>query len=164
MRTGIALGSNLGNRLPNLRLGRDAVACLSTGPVLSSRVYETEPVDCESDAPNFLNAVIEIEFDGDPFELLAALQRIESDAGRPAGRTRNSPRTLDLDILYNGNRVLSSERLIIPHPRLHERRFVLAPLHDIRPDLILPKQTSTVAALLLALPPEFPVSIHADTF
>jgi 2-amino-4-hydroxy-6-hydroxymethyldihydropteridine diphosphokinase len=162
-RSGIALGSNLGDRLANLRHGRDAVAALGSGPLLVSRVYETDPVQCEPDAPSFLNAVVEIGFDGDPLELLAALQRIETETGRPARRPRNAPRSLDLDILYCGDRTLSTDLLTLPHPRLHERRFVLAPLHDIRPDLILPNQTVPVATLLSALPSEPHARVHADT-
>jgi 2-amino-4-hydroxy-6-hydroxymethyldihydropteridine diphosphokinase len=161
-RTGIALGSNRGDRLANLRRGRNAIAAFGTGPLLVSRVYETDPVDCEPDSPSFLNAVLEIGFDGNPLDLLADLQRIESDAGRPILRPLNAPRTLDLDLLYCGDRTLSTERLTLPHPRLHERRFVLAPLHDIRPDLILPNQTVPVAALLAALTPEPRARVYAD--
>jgi 2-amino-4-hydroxy-6-hydroxymethyldihydropteridine diphosphokinase len=153
MRCGIALGSNLGDRLANLRAGRDAVMRLPdvNGPLLSSKVYETEPVDTGSDTGRFLNAVIEIEFAAEPEALLAELQRIESAMGRPSRRPRNSPRTLDLDILYAGDRVLANERLEIPHPRMAGRRFVLVPLNDIRPDLRPPGWTKTVGEALADL-------------
>jgi 2-amino-4-hydroxy-6-hydroxymethyldihydropteridine diphosphokinase len=153
VKTGIALGSNLGDRLANLRAGREAVLRLAgvTGPAKSSRIYETEPVGTGPDAGRFLNAVIEVEFSGQPITLLDGLQGIEADLGRPSKRPRNAPRTLDLDILYAGNLVLSNDEIVIPHPRLHLRRFVLAPLHDIRPDLRLPGQEATIAELFAQL-------------
>jgi 2-amino-4-hydroxy-6-hydroxymethyldihydropteridine diphosphokinase len=153
VRTGIALGSNLGDRLAHLS---ESVECVLTipgvsGPMLKSPIYETEPVDTEPDAGAFFNAVIEVEFDGQPIVLLDALQQIEAALGRPSKRPRNAPRTVDLDILYVGNLVLSNQEVVIPHPRLHLRRFVLAPLADIRPDLILPGQSRTTAELLATL-------------
>jgi len=150
MRTGIALGSNLGDRLANLAAGREAVLRLPGvfAPVLQSRVYETEPVGTGPDAGPFLNAVMEVGFTGDPPALLGALRSIESTLGRPTRHPRNAPRTLDLDILYAGDLVLDSELLILPHPRMHLRRFVLEPLNDIRPELCLPGHSQTVAELL----------------
>ncbi len=153
MRAGIALGSNLGDRLANLRAGRDAVLALpgASQPALCSRIYETEPVGAGSGGNSFLNAVVEIEYDGLASALLDGLQSIESAMGRPSKRPRNAPRTLDLDILYVGNLVLANYEIVIPHPRLHVRRFVLQPLHDIRPDLRLPGHEGNVTELLAAL-------------
>lgn len=153
MRTGIALGSNLGDRLAHLRTARDEVLRIGgvSAPLLSSRVYETEPVGSGPEAGAFLNAVIEVEFAGQAIDLLEGLQEIEATHGRPSKRPRNAPRTLDLDILYIGNLVLSNEEVVIPHPRLHLRRFVLAPLVDIRPELTLPGQERNVAELLAGL-------------
>lgn len=153
MRAGIALGSNLGDRLQNLRAGRAAVMAMQgvAQPVLCSRVYETEPVGPGSGGDAFLNAVIEVEYDGLPATLLDGLQSIEAAMGRPSKRPRNAPRTLDLDILYAGNLVLANNEIVIPHPRLHVRRFVLQPLHDIRPELRLPGHQGTVRELLTAL-------------
>ncbi len=138
MRTGIALGSNLGDRLAHLREARAAVAGLNeTGaPILSSRVWETEPVDCQPGAAAYLNAVVEIEFRGSPVTLLHRLQDIERAMGRPERRPRNAPRTVDLDVLYAGEAIFRSDEITLPHPRMHLRRFVLNPLRDIRPDLV----------------------------
>jgi len=104
--------------------------------------------------------VVEIEFRGEPATLLEALQRIERAMGRPGRRPRNAPRTLDLDVLYAGSLVFDSGEITIPHPRMHLRRFVLVPLCDIRPDLILPGMHDT-AAELLAKAPAAEVKLYA---
>ena len=164
MRAGLALGSNLGDRLANLRRGRAAVRGFAHAPELASRVYETDPVGTNADAGAFLNAVIEVEYDGQALALLDALQCIEADLGRPSKRPRNAPRTLDLDILYLGNLVLANHEVVIPHPRLHQRRFVLAPLADIRPELVLPGQQRSIGELLVALAEPGAVTLFADTW
>ncbi len=153
MRCGIALGSNLGNRLAALQQARAAVTALAgiEPPVRSSSVYETDPVDCAPATPAFYNAVIELGCHLHPTELLDALQGIERDMGRPSKRPRNAPRPIDLDILYFGNLVLHNEEIVIPHPRLAQRRFVLKPLHDVAPDLLLPGRDRPVRALLETL-------------
>jgi len=153
MITGIALGSNMGDRLLRLQEARDELAA-RYGNVRCSRVYETEPVGCEPGTVAFLNAVVEIEYSGQPSGLLKELQSIEEKMGRPSRHPRNAPRTIDLDLLYAGNLVLCNESITIPHPRLHLRRFVLEPLCDVHPDLTLPGQRETVALLLAKLPPE----------
>ena len=160
MRTGIALGSNLGDRMANLRAARKEIVDLvrqrtdSPGranvksPMRSSPIYETEPVDCEPDAGKCLNAVLEIEYDGDPSELLEQLVRVEESLGRKRDHTRNISRKIDIDLLYADDLSVENERLQLPHPRLDQRKFVLQPLADIRPDLTLPNQTKTVRELL----------------
>jgi 2-amino-4-hydroxy-6-hydroxymethyldihydropteridine diphosphokinase len=153
MKAGVALGSNLGERLANLRNARKEIAAL-TGvlqPMRSSAVYETEPVGCEAGAPKFLNAAIEFEYAGEAPELLRELAAIEKLLGRPATHARNVSRTVDLDLLYFGDLEIETAGLQLPHPRMEEREFVLRPLADIRPDLVLPKQSEPIGALLLRL-------------
>ena len=153
MRTAVALGSNLGDRLENLRAARSAILGLSDvkPPILSSAIYETEPVDCEPGADKFLNAVVEFDYEGNPASMLKQLMRIEEALGRRRDHPKNVSRMIDIDLLYCGDRQIDNEGLRLPHPRMHLRRFVLQPLVDIRPDLILPKQTKSVADLLAEL-------------
>ncbi len=150
MRTAIALGSNLGDRLENLRAARRRIIELDRirPPVLSSAIYETEPVDCEPGASKFLNAVIEFNFEGDPVQLLERLARIEESLGRKRDHPKHISRNIDIDLLYCGDHQIENERLQLPHLRMHLRKFVLQPLADIRPDLVLPKQRKTVRELL----------------
>jgi 2-amino-4-hydroxy-6-hydroxymethyldihydropteridine diphosphokinase len=153
MRTAIALGSNLGDRLENLRAARQQICDLTDiqPPILSSAIYETEPVGCEPGAPKFLNAVIEFDYHGDPRQLLEKLKNLESALGRPPDHPRNVSRNIDIDLLYIGDTKINERELELPHPRTHVRRFVLQPLADIRPDLILPRQTKTVREVLAEL-------------
>lgn len=136
-RVGISLGSNLGDRLAHLRR---AIALLQphrcSPHLLLSPIFETEPVDCPPGSGAFYNAVIEIETDLPPLELLEATQAIEAAMGRPARRETNAPRPIDLDLLYYDAIEFESPELILPHPRLTQRAFVLRPLLAIRPDLV----------------------------
>jgi 2-amino-4-hydroxy-6-hydroxymethyldihydropteridine diphosphokinase len=153
MRTAVALGSNLGDRLENLRAARRQIIDLDDvqPPILSSALYETEPIDCEPEAAKFLNAVLEFGYKGDPIHLLEQLLRIEESLGRKRDHSKNVSRTIDIDLLYCGDRRIEDKRLRLPHARMHLRRFVLRPLADIRPDLILPNQAKTVRELLAHL-------------
>jgi 2-amino-4-hydroxy-6-hydroxymethyldihydropteridine diphosphokinase len=154
MRAGVALGSNLGERLANLRNARREIAAMKGAlpPLRCSAIYETEPVDCEKGAAKFFNAVIEIGYAGQAFELRRELAGIERILGRPAAHERNVSRPIDLDLLYFGEMIIETAELRLPHPRIADREFVLRPLADIRPDLVLPKQTESVNVLLLRLP------------
>ncbi len=149
-RAGIALGSNLGDRLQNLRAALDELRAIATPgePVLTAPVYQTAPHLCPPGSPDFLNTVIEIAFEGGPLELLEKTQSIELKLGRIRSAERNAPRAIDIDLLYHGGEVLHHDSLILPHPRIAARRFVLQPLADIRPDLILTGHTQTVTGLL----------------
>ena len=150
MRTAVALGSNLGDRLENLRAARKAIVGLANvkPPILCSAVYETEPLDCEAGAGEFLNAVVEFEYEGDLANLLEQLVGIEQALGRRRDHPRNVSRTIDIDLLYCGDQQIDKERLQLPHPRMHLRKFVLRPLADIRPNLVLPGQKKNVGELL----------------
>lgn len=154
MRAGIALGANLADRLLSLTTARNRIFVLPevAPPLFSSALYETDPVDCEAGAETFLNAVVEIGYAGSAHQLLEELRKIEAALGRPARHERNRSRTLDLDLLYHGDRRLDEPELQLPHPRLHLRGFVLKPLAEIRPDLILAGQTQTTRELAENLP------------
>jgi 2-amino-4-hydroxy-6-hydroxymethyldihydropteridine diphosphokinase len=154
MEAGLSLGSNLGDRLEQLRRAVSRLAALPGVRILArSRVYETEPVEVPAAYRGlvFLNAVVIAEWPGTPRELLAAAKELERLAGRERGE-RNGPRTLDLDILYAGGTRLDEPDLVVPHPRWAERRFVVEPLADVRPDLVLPGGRLTAREALAALP------------
>ena len=138
-RAHLALGSNLGDRLGFLQ---DAVTALAATPGITltrvSRVYETVPVGGPPQGP-FLNAVVALATDLGARELLAVAQLIEAAAGRVRGE-RCGPRPLDVDVLLVGDERIDSPELTVPHPRLWERAFVLAPLGDVAPDLVAPPE------------------------
>jgi 2-amino-4-hydroxy-6-hydroxymethyldihydropteridine diphosphokinase len=150
MKTAVALGSNLGDRLENLRAARRQIIDLDwiRPPVVSAGIYETEPVDCEPGASKFFNTVIEFDFEGDPVQLLEQLARIEESLGRKRDHPKNVSRRIDIDLLYCGDQQIDNEQLQLPHPRMHLRKFVLQPLADIRSELRLPDQRKTVQELL----------------
>ncbi|MDR0310996.1 MAG: 2-amino-4-hydroxy-6-hydroxymethyldihydropteridine diphosphokinase [Acidobacteriota bacterium] len=145
----ISAGSNIGDREANLNFGARRLG--ERGKLIqASSFFETEPVGY-ADQPWFLNQVFELETALTPRELLAWCNEIE----RGGGRVRtfpNAPRTLDLDILFYGDRIISEPDLIIPHPRMTERRFVLEPLGEIAPELRHPVEKKTVRDLLANCP------------
>ena len=155
MEAALSLGSNRGNRLGHLRRAVRRLAALPGARVVArSRVYETEPVDVPDAYRSlaFLNAVVIVEWSGTARGLLAAAKAFERAAGRRPGE-RNAPRPLDIDILYAGDATESRAELTVPHPRWDERRFVLEPLAELRPDAKPPGSRRTVAQALAALPP-----------
>jgi len=141
----LALGTNLGDRLQNLRAAVDALAP-QVQVQAQSPVYETAPWGY-SDQPSFLNMVIHCETDLSPQELLAHLKELEQALGR-VPTFRNGPRLIDLDILFYGELTLDTPSLALPHPRLHERAFVLVPLNDLAPGLVHPLLRRSVGQLL----------------
>lgn len=151
-RAGIALGSNTGDRLALLERACDLLS-ETFGALRLSQVYETEPVGCPAGSPPFLNACIEVETTLTPQQILHRCQQIEQELGRQRSGTYGEPRTCDLDLIYVGKQVLATPELTLPHPRAHQRAFVLKPLTDIDPHLVLPGQSNTVSELLAALPP-----------
>jgi 2-amino-4-hydroxy-6-hydroxymethyldihydropteridine diphosphokinase len=155
-RTGIALGTNVGNRLANLREARDLLVNLMPPGTdfKQSSIYQSEPVNCPAESPDFYNAVVEIDYVGKPHDLLKATQGIEWKLGRTSSAVRNAPRPMDLDILYFDHFVMDEDILILPHPRLTDRRFVLKPLADIHPHLVLPGDETTVGEHLRKLDSE----------
>ncbi|TFH14128.1 MAG: 2-amino-4-hydroxy-6-hydroxymethyldihydropteridine diphosphokinase [Acidimicrobiales bacterium] len=150
----IALGSNLGDRLENLRAGvagieeADGIDVVAVSPL-----YETAPVGGPDDQGPYLNAALTADTTLDAATLLALLHRIE--AGRERQRTVHwGPRTLDLDLLVHGDVVSDTAMLEVPHPRMHERRFVMVPVCDIAPDVVHPRLGRTMRDLLADLPAE----------
>jgi 2-amino-4-hydroxy-6-hydroxymethyldihydropteridine diphosphokinase len=149
VRAYVGLGSNLGDRAAYLLLGLSALSRLSKTHLLRlSPVYETEPVGPPQ--PPYLNMVAELETELSPKGLLAEMLRVEKALGRER-RERWGPRTLDLDLLLYGDLVLEEAGLSVPHPRLHERAFVLVPLLDLLPEGRHPLLGQSFAELLASL-------------
>lgn len=135
----IALGSNLGNRIAHLQAARDLLKNLRVaGTFEQSPVYQTTPVLCPDESPDFLNCVVSFDYNGTPQQLHRQTQNIEFQLGRDRSGGLNAPRVIDVDILVFGDLLLDEESLQIPHPRMLQRRFVLEPLCDIAPQLQLP--------------------------
>ena len=152
-RVGISLGSNLGDRLANLCEASRLIRRLSPVGVHYEQapIYLSAPVDCEEDAPDFFNTTIEIDYVGSPYQLLDSTQAIEFSMGRATVREENAPRIIDIDLLYFNDLVVRGDILTVPHPELTHRRFVLQPLAEIRPHLILPGDRATITEHLSRL-------------
>jgi 2-amino-4-hydroxy-6-hydroxymethyldihydropteridine diphosphokinase len=149
----IALGSNLGDSASTIERTFAELQKLSDRPIQQSSLWRSTPVDCPPGSPDFINAAISLEpFEGEtPESLLAKLQALEVNFGRKQKEVLNEPRPLDLDILAFGEEIRETIQLTLPHPRWHQRRFVLEPLSEIAPRAILPGQTQSVTQLLSGL-------------
>ena len=143
----LGLGSNVGDRVANLRAARDALGRHGVTVTASSSVYETEPQGEVLDQPDFLNAAVRIETGLGPEELLDACKAVERELGRELGGPRHGPRPIDVDLLLLGDSEYESERLRLPHRDVLVRRFVLAPLLELDPGLALPDGTRLSEAL-----------------
>jgi len=142
----LGLGSNIGNRQEHLDKALGYIA-QRMRLIRQSSVYETEPVG-NTDQPKFLNMVCEVKTMLTPEALLVLVKGIEQKLGRSPRHPKDAPRTMDVDILFYGDQVLNSPDLIIPHPRLSKRAFVLVPLNEIAPDMIDPATGKTINQLL----------------
>ena len=149
----IALGSNLGDSRQIIRDAMARLQNLSDEPILNSSLWQTTPVDCPPDSPKFVNAVVGLvpQKGETPESLLQKLRELEKEFGRRPKAILNEPRPLDLDLIAFGPETRDTPELILPHPRAQLRRFVLQPLSEIAPELILPGQGRTVAQLVAGL-------------
>ncbi len=153
MRVYVGVGSNLGDRWANLALAARALrAAPRIAVVQASRVFDAAPLGPPQ--PRYLNAALELEADVPAPALLGALQEIERRGGRVRTAVRWAARTLDLDLLLYGDEVIRRPDLVVPHPALAVRRFVLAPLAELCPDRIVPGTGRTIGQLLALVPPE----------
>jgi 2-amino-4-hydroxy-6-hydroxymethyldihydropteridine diphosphokinase len=149
----VSLGSNLGDSPAILRAAMNSLQTLSSMPLRRSSLWRSSPVDCPPGSPAFVNAVVGLKpLRGEtPESLLAKLHALEREFGRGEKLVVNEPRLLDLDLIAWAQERRESPALWLPHPRAHRRRFVLQPLSEIAPDLVLPGQTQSVIELLDAL-------------
>ena len=153
----ILLGSNLGDRLSNIQLAADLIGRRVGTVVASASLYETAAQGID-DAPAFINTAVAVDTELAPSELLQTLLQIERDMGR-IRTTQVTSRPIDLDIGFYGNEVVNTSELIIPHPRLHLRRFALAPLVEIAPDFVHPSDGRSLKELLESCPDQSEVTI-----
>ncbi len=143
----LGLGSNVGDRRAMLQAAVEALWTHGVQVIAASSVYETEPVGEVTDQPDFLNACLRIHTDLDPESLLDACKQVERDLGRVPGGVRHGPRPIDVDVLLLGDLEYRSRRLVLTHPEVTARRFVLEPLLELEPDLAIPGQIAPAALL-----------------
>ena len=165
MEIGFSLGSNLYNRK---RLLMQAKNLLLSAPctryVDQSLIYETTPVDVkpEYESMAYLNSVVIVESDLPLESWLSYIGKIEKNLGRERTEDRNAPRPIDIDIIYAGDQIIDGGGLEVPHPRWAERRFVVQPLNDIRPDMVLPEKKQPVSMILNSLPKDEGLHVYDE--
>ena len=149
----IALGSNLGDSVANIKQAFTELEHCSASTIQKSSLWRSTPVDCPEGSPDFINAVVAIELleNEMPESLLIKLQQLEIQFGRQPKVELNEPRLLDLDIIAFGEETRNTPQLTIPHPCWHERRFVLEPLNEIAAEIVLPGQSKSVSELVSEL-------------
>lgn len=147
----LSMGSNLGDREANLRTAIEKLKEIGN-PITVSSFYETEPVEVSAAQPWFLNCAVKLDTEKMPRQLIAAILALEQEMGRQR-RQQKGPRTIDIDILLFGSSVIEIPSLTIPHPKLHQRRFVLDPLAEIAPEARHPVLKRTIRELRDGLPP-----------
>jgi len=147
----LSLGSNLGNRESYLNRATQRLSqMMGLEFIAESSLYHSRPLDCPEDCPDFLNKIIKLECSLKPVQLLDNTERLEIEFGRTEKNTR-ADRVIDIDLILFGNRIFRNERLEIPHPRMHERAFVLIPLCEIEPDLVDPRTNEKFCDMLSLL-------------
>ncbi len=155
MEIGLSFGTNQADRIEHLRSAKKRVlAEADVALITASPIYETEPVDVQpefADQP-FLNSVMIVETQLAPEQFADRLHEIESHMGRVRSSDQNAPRPIDIDVIYVDNITMQSDTLTLPHARWSQRRFVVQPLADVRPDLVLPGSTQAVKDILQDLP------------
>ncbi|MCF7818447.1 MAG: 2-amino-4-hydroxy-6-hydroxymethyldihydropteridine diphosphokinase [Kiritimatiellales bacterium] len=157
MEIGFSLGSNLHNRKRLLMQAKNLMlSAPRTRFVAQSPIYETTPVDVKPEYADmaYLNSVVILESDLPIESWLSYIGKIETNLGRVRVDDRNAPRPIDIDIIYAGEQIIDGGGLEVPHPRWAQRRFVVQPLCDVRPNLVLPEAHKPVSAILRTLPPD----------
>jgi 2-amino-4-hydroxy-6-hydroxymethyldihydropteridine diphosphokinase len=154
VRVFVALGSNLGDSVGQIQEAMNWLEGSSSAPLRRSFLWRTSPVDCPPDSLPFINAVVELTIPSteSPESFIEKLRELEKEFGRKPKTVLNESRPLDLDLIAFGNEISNTPELILPHPRAHLRKFVLQPLSEIAPELILPGHGKTVSQLLAGLP------------
>jgi len=151
IKTALALGGNLGDVAGAFRTAAQKLEAAGMINIKLSSFYRTAPVGCAPGTPDFLNAALTGDWTGSAEELLAVCRQIERESGRAAIHGINTPRTLDLDIILFGDRIINSDTLHIPHPRAPQRFFVIAPLAEIAPEMIFPDLKEKVSDIFKSL-------------
>jgi len=165
MEVGFSLGSNVGGRLRLLSQAKTLLLMNSAVRFVDqSSAYETEPVDVKEEyrALKFLNAVLILESPYTAEEWLPKIKKIEDTLHRLRTEDRNAPRTIDVDVLFSGDEIVDNDLLQIPHPRWSERRFVVEPLAEVRPELVLPGSKDSVRKILARMPSSDDVRLFSD--
>ncbi|MFO7871856.1 MAG: 2-amino-4-hydroxy-6-hydroxymethyldihydropteridine diphosphokinase [Kiritimatiellia bacterium] len=167
MEAGLSLGSNIGGRLKALAMAKEAIVRIPGVRLKAqSPVYETEPVDVPPEFRDrkYLNAVLVINWNNNPSELARVLRETETSLGRERTGERNSPRTIDIDIIYAGDSQVDEPGLKIPHPRWNTRRFVVQPLSDVRPGMRVGNEPRAVSEILASLPDTPGVTVYSGNW